>query len=36
MTFSSFDKTLTDDEINPILEKIIATLEKQFNAVLRS
>ena len=36
MTFSSFDKTLTDDEINPIIEKIVTTLDKQFNAILRS
>ena len=36
MTFSSFDKTLTDDETNPILEKIVSTLEKDFDAILRS
>ena len=36
MTFSSFDKTLTDEEINPIMEKIINSLEKQFGAILRS
>lgn len=36
LVFSAFDKTLTDEEINPILEKIIATLEKQFGAILRS
>lgn len=35
LTFMSFDKTLTDEEINPILEKIIATLEKEYKAELR-
>lgn len=29
------DKTITDQDINPIQEKIMATLEKEFNAELR-
>lgn len=35
LNFTSFDKTLTDEEINPILEKIIETCEKEFKAELR-
>ncbi|MCI9365455.1 MAG: hypothetical protein HFJ54_02295 [Clostridia bacterium] len=35
LTFTAFDKTLTDEEINPILEKIIETCEKEFKAELR-
>jgi len=35
LTFSAKDKTLTDEEINKILEKIIADLEKGLNAELR-
>lgn len=35
LTFTSYDKTLTDEEINPILEKIIANCEKDFKAELR-
>lgn len=35
LTFSSQDKTLTDDEINPLLEKIIVTAGKEFGGVLR-
>lgn len=35
LTFTAFDKTLTDEEINPLLEKIVETLEKQFGAELR-
>jgi len=35
LTFTSYDKTLTDEEINPILEKIIETCEKDFKANLR-
>ena len=35
LTFGSNTKTLTDDEINPIMEKIIAALEKNLNAELR-
>ena len=36
LNFISFEKTLSDEEINPCLEKIIATLEKEYKAVLRS
>ena len=36
LNFSSFEKTLTDEEINPILEKIITAVEKEYKAVLRS
>lgn len=36
LNFMSFDKTLTDEEINPIIEKIIATVEKEYGAILRS
>ncbi len=36
LVFGSNAKTLTDDEINPILEKIIKQLEKDFGAELRS
>ena len=35
LIFGSNTKTLTDDEINPIMEKIIAALEKNLNAELR-
>ncbi len=35
LTFSSQDRTLTDDEINPLLEKIVEMTEKEFNAELR-
>ena len=35
LTFGSNAKTLTDDEINPLMEKIIAALEKNLNAELR-
>lgn len=35
LNFTSYDKTLTDEEINPILEKIIQTCEKDFKAELR-
>ena len=35
LTFTAFDKTLADEEINPLLEKIIKTLEEQFKATLR-
>ncbi len=35
LTFGSNTKTLTDDEINPILEKIIEALEKNLKAELR-
>ena len=35
LTFGSNTKTLTDDEINPLMEKIITALEKNLNAELR-
>ena len=35
LTFGSNTKTLTDDEINPVLDKIISSLEKTLNAELR-
>lgn len=35
LTFGSNSKTLTDEEINPIMEKIIQALEKNFKAELR-
>ncbi len=35
LTFGSNSKTLTDDEINPIIEKIVNSLEKTFKAELR-
>ena len=35
LTFTAFDKTLTDEEINPIVEKVIEALEKNFKAELR-
>ncbi len=35
LTFGSNNKTLTDEEINPIIEKIIESLQKAFNAELR-
>ncbi len=35
LTFSSQDKTLTDEEINPLLEKIVEVCEKEFKAELR-
>ena len=34
-TFSSQDKTLTDDEIKPILDKIVEMTAKEFGAELR-
>lgn len=36
LTFSSQDKTLTDEEINPLLEKIVELTGKEFGAILRS
>jgi phenylalanyl-tRNA synthetase beta chain len=36
LEFSSFDKTLTDEEINPIIGKIVKNLEKELNVQLRS
>ena len=35
LTFGSNTKTLTDDEINPVIEKIIESLEKNLKAELR-
>jgi len=35
LKFRAGDKTLTDEEINPVMEKIIAALEKELGAVLR-
>ena len=35
LTFGANDRTLTDEEINPIIEKIIVGLEKTFSAELR-
>ena len=35
LTFGAKDKTLTDEEINSILEKIIANVEKEIGAELR-
>lgn len=35
LTFSAKDKTLTDEEINALLEKIITDLEKGLGAELR-
>ena len=36
LTFQSNDKTLTDAEVNAAIEKIIAKLQKDFNADLRA
>lgn len=36
LTFGVADRTLTDDEINPLLEKIVEATSKEFGAVLRS
>ena len=36
LTFCSQDKTLTDEEINPLLDKIVEMTSKEFGAVLRS
>ncbi len=36
LTFQSNDKTLTDAEVNTAIEKIIAKLQKDFNADLRA
>ena len=35
LKFRAGDKTLTDEEINPVMEKIINALEKELNATLR-
>ena len=36
LIFESFEKTLSDEEINPILDNIIENVSKKHNAVLRS
>lgn len=36
LTFRAPDKTLTDEEVNPVLHKIIISLEKNFRIQLRS
>ena len=36
IVYRSFEKTLTDDRINPIQKSIIEDLQENFNAVLRS
>ncbi len=36
LTFGSKVKTLTDDEINPLLDKIVEQTGKDFGAILRS
>lgn len=36
LEFSSFEKTLADEEINPIISKIVKNLEKELKAQLRS
>ena len=35
LTFGSNTKTLTDEEINPVIDKIVESLEKNFRAELR-
>ena len=35
LTFGKQDRTLTDEEINDVMDKIIKGLEKEYNAVLR-
>lgn len=35
LTFGANDRTLTDEEVNPVIEKIVAGLEKSFGAELR-
>ena len=35
LTFGSNDKTLTDEEVLPIVDKIVEALEKNFKAELR-
>ena len=35
LTFGSNNKTLTDEEVNPVMEKIIEALEKNLKAELR-
>lgn len=35
LTFQSADRTLTDEEVNPVFEKIVETLSRQLGATLR-
>ena len=35
ITFTDMEKTLRDEDINPIIDSILKTLEKEFGAVLR-
>ncbi len=35
LTFQSADRTLTDDEVNPVFAKIVETLSRQLGATLR-
>ena len=35
LTFESFDKTLTDEEVNPIIENVVSSVIKNHNGVLR-
>lgn len=35
LTFGANDRTLTDDEINPLLEKIVVETNKAYGAILR-
>ena len=35
INFTDMEKTLRDDDINPIIDSILKTLEKEFGAVLR-
>ena len=35
LTFRSMDRTLTDDDVNPLMKKILATCAKNFGAALR-
>ncbi len=36
LVFGSQDRTLTDEEINPLIEKVIGAVQKEFKAELRS
>lgn len=36
LTFGVADRTLTDEEINPLLDKIVEATSKEFGAILRS
>ena len=35
MAFQSTEKTLTDEEVNPVFEKIVQTLSEKLGAKLR-